>query len=240
MTTPEDTRETRRSSAWPLVVVTLGLAGLATAAFVAHSARRVPADVIDSSRSLLAAFRTGTVTTRFVSYATEMSGSNYLQFATLNETERFERTDSRTVLWGQLELPDVVVRAEAPVEYTYYLDLDERWDLQIEEGTVLVKAPRIRANAPAIDVSAIRYEVEDRSMLRDEDEALRNLQQGLSKLARERARDNVSLVRELGRKKTEEFIRKWLMASYDDADRYRIVVVFEDEATPVTRGEAPR
>ena len=87
-----------------------------------------------------------------------------------------------------------------------------------------------------IDVSNIRYEVTDRSFLRDEEEALENLRRGLSQLSKQRAAQNVSLVRELGRKQTAEFIRTWLMSSYDDADGYRIEVVFADEARP----EPPR
>jgi thymidine kinase len=133
-------------------------------------------------------------------------------------------------LWGQLALPDIVVRAEAPVEYTYYLDLDEPWELVLEEHAVIVRAPAIRYNTPAIDVSNIRYEVAERSFLRDEEEALENLRKGLSQLSKQRARENVTLVRELGRKQTAEFIRTWLMASYDDADAYRIDVIFADEA----------
>lgn len=223
-------------SPWPTVVTILGLASLALVAYVFHSTRNLPGDVIDSGRSLIEAFKSGTVTTRFVSYAAEMSGSNYLQFANLKQVEVFERTDSASVLWGQLALPDVVVRAEAPVEYTYYLDLDERWDISVDDQNVLVQAPAIRWNQPAIDVSKLRYEIADRSVLRDEEKALENLRSGLSELSKMRAQENVSLVRELGRKKTSEFIRNWLLSSYDDADRYRVEVLFADEMPPLQPG----
>ena len=224
--------KTDRRSPWPGVVALLGLASLALAAYVFHSTRSLPGDVLDSGRSIIEAFKSGTVTTRFISYAAEMSGSNYLQFANLKQVEVFERTDSATVLWGQFALPDVVVRAEAPVEYTYYLDLDERWEILIENQTVLVHAPEIRFNAPAIDVSSLRYDVADRSVFRDEDYALENLKSGLSELSKMRARENITLVRELGRKKTQDFIRSWLLSSYDDAKSYRIDVVFADETKP--------
>ena len=220
---------TDRKSPWPGVVTLLGLASLVLVAYVFHSTRSLPGDVIESGRSLIEAFKSGTVTTRFISYAAEMSGSNYLQFANLKQVEVFERTDSATVLWGQFALPDVVVRAEAPVEYTYYLNLDDRWELLIEDQTVLVHAPEIRYNQPAIDVSNLRYDVADRSVLRDEEEALENLKRGLSNLSKMRAQENIALVRELGRKKTKDFIRNWLLASYDDAKSYRIEVVFADE-----------
>ena len=113
-------------------------------------------------------------------------------------------------------------------------DLDEPWELVLEEHAVVVRAPAIRYNTPAIDVSNIRYDVADRSFLRDEEVAVENLRKGLSQLSKQRAAENVSLVRELGRKQTAEFIRNWLMASYDDAEGYRIDVIFADEARPET------
>ena len=227
--------EPKVQSRWPLVVTVLGLAAFGLAAFVFHQTRSLPLDLIEEGTSLARAFRSGTVTTRFISYAAEVSGENYLQFATLTEMEIFERTDSATVLWGQLELPDVVVRARAPVEYTYYLDLNETWELTLEDGAVTVRTPEIRYNSPAIDVSEIRYEVSSGSLLRDEDEALQNLSRGLSGLAKSRARENIALVREVGRKKTEEFIRNWLLAQYEDGDSYRVEVVFADETREESR-----
>lgn len=235
-------------SRWPLALTVLGLGLLSLAGYFFHSTRSLPGDLIEQGRSLLGearsvaeGFRKGTVTTRFISYAAEMSGSHYLQFATLKEMEVFERKDSATVLWGQLALPDIVVRAEAPVEYTYYLDLDEPWELVLEEHAVVVRAPAIHYNTPAIDVSNIRYEVADRSLWRNEEEALESLRRGLSQLSQQRAAENVTLVRELGRKQTAEFIRTWLMASYDDADAYRVDVIFADEArSEPTFTELPR
>jgi hypothetical protein len=224
------------------VVALLGLGALALAVYFFERTRSLPGDLIESGRSIArdvrsvaAAFRSGTITTSFTSHAVEMSGSHYLQFATLKETEVFERTDSVALLWGQLALPDVVVRAEAPVEYTYYLDLDERWEFVISDAdarTVLVRAPEIKFNTPAVDASRIRYEVKEQSMLRDEAAAVENLKRGITGLARDRARENVALVRELGRKKTEEFIRSWLLSSYDDARDYRVEVRFADESEP--------
>ena len=49
----------------------------------------------------------------------------------------------------------MVVAATVPVEYTYYLDLDESWDFVLREGTLVVLAPEIRFNTPALDVSRL-------------------------------------------------------------------------------------
>jgi len=222
---------------WPLLFALLGFGVLALAGYVFHRAQRLPGELLEEGRSIAselrsvaAAFKTGTITTTFVSYAAEMSGSQRLQFATLKEMEVFERTDRAQVLWGQLELPEVVVRAEAPVEYTYYLDLEERWDFLLEGQRVLVQAPQIRFNTPAIDVSRLRYEVKSGSVFRDEALALENLKRGLGELARARAAENVGLVRELGRKQTTEFVRTWLLSRYDDASSYHVEITFAGEA----------
>jgi hypothetical protein len=225
-----------------MVVALLGFGILALAAWAFHRVQRLPGELLEGGRSVAAelrsvaaAFKTGTITTSFVSYATEMSGGQKLQFATLKEMELFERTDRAQILWGQLELPEVVVRAEAPVEYTYYLDLEEPWDFRIDGQTVLVQAPAIRFNTPAIDVSRIRYEIKSGSLFRDEALALESLRRGLTGLASRRAAENLPVVRELGRKETSEFVRTWLISRYHDAASYRIEVVFPDE----TRAQEP-
>ena len=58
-----------KKSPWPGVVALLGLASLALVAYVFHSTRSLPADVLDSGRSLVEAFKSGTVTTRFIGLA---------------------------------------------------------------------------------------------------------------------------------------------------------------------------
>ncbi len=226
------------SSGWPvafsLVVISAMLIGAGL--YVFKSLRDAPGDAVDKSRELLQdlrsvaeAFRQGTIETRFTSYATSVSGSSFLQFATLHQTEVYTRTDEASVLWGQLELPEVVVSATVPVEYTYYLDLEERWNFRIEGRTLTVETPEIRFNRPAIDVSGMRYEVRQASLLRDEEQAIEQLQKGLTRLSLARAREHIQLVREVGRRETEEFVASWLARSFGDGEDYILRVVFPDE-----------
>ncbi len=220
-------------SRWPVafavtVIVSMALL-VGGGLYLFKSTRDIPRDVLHQLSDIAQAFRTGSVTTSFVSYATEVSGSNHLQFATLKQMEVFQRKDSLAVLWGQLELPEVIVEARAPVEYTYYLDLDDRWELRLEGRTIRVLAPEIKFNKPAIDASAIRYEVRSGSLFRNEQEVLDGLRDSLTEASKYRARQNVSLVREVGRRKTAEFVSKWLARSFTDNEAYRIEVVFADE-----------
>jgi hypothetical protein len=144
--------------------------------------------------------------------------------------EVFERTDSRATLWGQLALPDVVVQARAPVEYTYYLDLNGKWEMELEDNSVLVIAPAIEFNTPSIDASAIRYDVREGSLFRDEDIVIDKLREGLMEMSRQRARENVALIRELGRRKTAEFVQKWLTQTFSDGNAYHVEVYFPGES----------
>jgi hypothetical protein len=220
-----------------VVVIAAMLIGAGLYTF--RSIRNLPFDSAAAGHDLLAgigevaaAFKEGTVTTTFISYATEVSGNSYLQFAALKEVEVFERSEAASALWGRLDLPTVVVQATAPVDYTYYLDLDATWNLWLEGETIHVRAPAIEHNTPAIDVTQLRYEVRESSLFRDEDEVLTRLKDGLTEMARGRAQDNVALVRELGRRKTEEFVQTFLVSRFGLERGHPVVVVFADEVAP--------
>ena len=234
---------TRSQVLWPLAFVglTLGLILAIVIGFVIIRLTAIPRDLVSGGRELAIeamesveriaqAFSTGTVQTSFVSYATELSGGAYLQFATIGQTEVFERTDSASFLWGRLKLPDVVVEARVPVRYTYYLDLEDEWLLTLEGTTVDVLAPLIQPNQPAVDTSAIDYRVQSDSVLRDEDAVLEQLRLGITEELAIRAEDNISLVRELGRRTTADFVRTFLLSQFgEEVERYRIEVRFRDE-----------
>ncbi len=240
---PRDARKPRSQVLWPLafVTLTLGLIVVIVIGFVIIRVTAIPGDVVSGTRELARdaalaveriaeAFHTGTVQTSFVSYATEISGSAFLQFATLDQTEVLQRTDSASLLWGRLRLPDVMVEARVPVRYTYYLDLEDEWLLTLEGTTVNVLAPGVRANRPAVDASAIEYRVQTDSVLRDEEAVLEQLRLRITDQLSARAGENIALVRELGRRKTADFVRTFLLAQFgDDVESYRIEVRFRDE-----------
>jgi hypothetical protein len=237
--------EPRRPShaPWALAAATLAVAGMVVAGglYVFRSLRSLPAEVVQGGRQALhdlrevaAAFRTGTVTTTFRSYATEVTGTTRLQFAELRQEELFERRDTEAVLWGALALPDVVVEARAPVTYTYFLDLAKEWRFRLEGRDVLVVVPPVEWNRPAADVSALRYSVREGSVFRDEQVALDRLRSELTPLLDRRARQHVPLVREAGRRKVEAFVEGWLIQGFADGGDHRARVVFGDEPAAAT------
>ncbi len=197
---------------------------------IASGGRELARDTIEGVERIARAFRTGTVQTSFLSYATEISGNAFLQFATLDQTEILERTDSASLLWGRLRLPDVMVEARVPVRYTYYLDLEDEWSLTLEGTTVRVLAPGVRANRPAVDASAIEYRVHEDSILRDEDAVLEQLRSQITDRLAARAGENIALVRDVGRQRTAEFVSTFLLSQFgEDAAGYAIEVRFRDE-----------
>ena len=209
---------------WMVMALIVAAGGL----YVFKSCRDLPGDVIGKAgralTDLASAFKRGTVTTSFFSYATSISNQHYLQFATLKQTEVFTHEEVRVVL------PDVVVEARAPVEYTYYLDLNAKWQFVLQDNVVHVFAPTIRFNKPAVDPSAISYEVKKGYV--NTAEAQENLKKLISGLVVVRARENVPLVRETGRRQTTEFVEKWLMKSFTDGKDYPVKVYFADEPAP--------
>jgi hypothetical protein len=228
---------------WALAAATVAIVAIVVGSglYAFRSVRSLPGEVAEGGRRALqglgqvaAAFRTGTVTTTFRSYATEVGGTTRLQFAELREEEVFERRDAEAILWGALALPDVVVEARAPVTYTYFLDLDKEWRFRLEGRDVLVVAPPVEWNRPAVDVSALRFAVREGSVFRDADLAKDRLRSELTPLLERRAREHVAFVRETGRRKVEEFVETWLVRRFADGSEHRARVVFADEPAAAT------
>jgi len=191
-----------------------------------------------SVRNAAEAFRTGKIETSLKSYATELKGVSRFQFAELKQQESFERTDSASLAWGLVPLPDVVVEARGEVVYTYALDLKKPWDIRLHDGIVDVTTPFPEPGVPALDPSTLTFTIKKNSVLRDEAAVRSALQSGLSGLLKERAQQNIALVKETGRKATEDFVRNFLISSYDDASSYIVRVRFlgEPEASPRIKG----
>jgi hypothetical protein len=228
----------RRSPLGPALLALVSVIALVVlgTAYVVHRAASLPRDLaregratLEKLRDLVASFQSGTAVTSFAREATEIVGSSRLQFATLKQVEVFERRDGQTLFWGQLPLPDVVVEARAPVEYTYFLDLEKAWTLRLEGDTLFVATPPIEWNQPAVDVSALTYTVRESSVFRDEAAVLGALRASMTEATRVRARGNVALVRETGRVKAQQFVGAWLERRLGERPSAKVVVVFPGE-----------
>lgn len=227
---------------WPVAFTVTGLFVTLAGVYVFKSCRDLPGEALnrtgqvmkqagEAASKVAAAFTKGTITTTFTSYATTLTGSEYLQFANLSQTEVFTRRDEASTAFGLVPLPDVIVQATAPVTYTYYLDLNGRWDFRVEDGVIRVVAPIIQFNKPAINASRITYEVKKDSVLRNSAEAMESLKESLTSLSYLKARSNINLVRETGRRQVEMFVETWLAKSFTDGKAYAVKVQFRNELT---------
>ncbi len=230
----------RNPWAYPVMWMVLCLILVLGAVYVFKSCRDLPGETLDKTSKLLsqagdklerlaAAFKQGTVTTTFTSTATSMSGSQYLQVATLSQQETFTRKDESSLAYGYLPLPDVIVEASAPVSYTYYLDLNAKWDFHLKDGVISVVAPDIRFNKPAVDVSRLTWEVKKDSMFRKTGEAMESLKGSITWLSYKKAGANAELVRETGRRQTELFVQNWLARTFPDGKNLPVKVRFRSE-----------
>jgi len=218
-------------SPWPRVVVTLGVLAMLLGAglVIFRQMVKVPVALVSELRSVAAAFTQGTVRTEFLSRAAELAGTSRFQFATLKQAESFKREETGSTAWGWIPLPKVVVQAQAPVEYSYYVELDPRWEFQREGDTVLVFPPAIMASTPALDLSALTFYTLEGSLWWDDQAVRERLRGSLTDALKLRAEDNVRLVREVGRQRLADFVMKWLGDRFDDGQRFQVKIVFPDE-----------
>jgi hypothetical protein len=223
--TAEALRNTRQ-----LWLMILGVVALNSLVFL-KTCSDAPANAIDKAGQALervaAAFNRGTITTQFISHATTMTNTLRLEVAQLHQVEILTRKQETSTAFGFIPLPDVVVEARAPVEYTYYLDLQAAWKFDVRDKIVRVTAPGLRFNKPSVDASGIEYEV--RKGMFKTDEALTALKRSITSMVEARASENIALVRENARRQAGKFVEQWLSRTFVDGKDCVVVVRFDDE-----------
>lgn len=187
-------------------------------------------------------FKTGKVVTEFHDYVTEVKGQQRLQAASLNSVDIFTRVDSKSILWELIELPDVKIEIKMPVEYTYYLDLKDKWNFEFDENMMHIKvtAPSIKPNTPAVNVSEMRVTVLKESILRNVDAVKDSLFKELMPRLNQLAYEKISLIREIARKEVTNFISSWFVQIYfkDYSTKPKLIsVYFEDETDQTVTGQ---
>jgi len=238
---PEVTNPPAKSS-WPRAVTIIATVAVLTggALLGLRMMRDFPGAALDRGTEMLKtlggeaakvarAFNENTVRAEFISHAAELTGTSRFQFATLRESEVFQRAESGSTAWGLIPLPTVVVEARAPVEYTYFLDFAGEWEFSRVDSHLTVFAPPITANPPSLEISALQFYTLEGSIWRNDGPVRERLKDTLSAALKERAAGNVALVREIGRQRLAEFVEKWLAEKFSDGKALRVKVVFPDE-----------
>ena len=169
-------------------------------------------------------------TESFLFYASRVNGTTRLQVTTLRAIEIFQLSDAPTVLG--IPLPEVVVEARAPVETTWYLDLKSPWTVRVADVSVLVNAPALQFNTPAIDVAHLDYREVKGSLWRRSAPVAEKLRLALGPMARRAAASHLPEVRETARAQVAAFVRAWILHEKGDGKTGPVVVRFADEPEP--------
>ena len=180
-------------------------------------------------------FSDGSITTVFTSKASEIAGSNNLQFAKLKQLEVFEKNEIRR--YFNFQVAEASVRVSIPVEYNYYIDLKAAWKFvyNLEKNTIHIYVPKISFNTPSVDVSGMEVEMK-KSVFINEKKLKDKIFSRITKSLDEKANENINIIREVARRETESFVRNFLshnfsndFSDYEKIKSARMVVRFKDE-----------
>ena len=238
---------------WPRVVTLLGLMVILAAAalWALQRITNTPAAALEKgailakeighqAATVARAFHEQTFRQEFLSTAATLTATSRLQVATLQENEIFRRKESESMVWGVIALPSIVVQADVPVEYGYYLDFNGPWEFAQKDKVVTAYAPLIQPNTPAADISKLTFYTLEGHIWQDDKPVRERLQGSLSAALRARAAEHIPLVRETARRQTQTFVERWLTDSYTDGEHFRVKVVFPDERPgPVAAEQRP-
>lgn len=169
---------------------------------------------------------------KFYAYATQITGKQRLQVAKLQETEVFERTSQAKAFW--IDLPDVVVKAVVPVEYGFFVEMNQGWKFQLVGDEVLVEVPALTNSTPAVDISRLQFEVVKGGLLRNEKKEVEKLQKELMAMLVEKSIEYRAKVRSEARASIEQFVKGWLTQMTGKLPSEKVKVRFADEAESTT------
>lgn len=161
----------------------------------------------------------------------ELKSTQNLQVAILKSGESFvlERTEKYWKAEGK-----ATVKVDVPVRYYYFLDLKKEWQFHWDQETdgLIVIAPPIEFNEPAIDYHKAHHQVVETSVLIDEDEMLVSLKRTLPGKVRARAKEHMSLAKDSIRREARAFVEDFFLPRLKEQFPGKVFVrdiVFNDE-----------
>jgi len=189
-------------------------------------------------KEIATGFSSGKVINDFHDYILKIEGSNRLQVASLKSFDSFSKSDSKNIFWDLIKLPDVVVEFQAPVEYTYFIDMTKKWEFRWKEKEQVVVAisPPLEPGTPAVDVSNMKIIVREGSFLRDANEVKEKLKNEMTGRLLQVAAEKIPLIRETARTEAKKFLQNWFMNFYFKNSKVKpkdLIVYFSNEGTTV-------
>lgn len=151
----------------------------------------------------------------FKTYIQSIKSVQKLQLAEIQTNEVIERTSKYSIFWDRIQLPEVVVQAQVPVVYSYFVDLKQEFQFELQNRSLIVRAPNLMAAPPSVDISGISYQVKKGSLFRNHQAAVNELNQIISPLLIESAEKNKTLISENAKKELSAFLQTWLAGLSD-------------------------
>lgn len=171
----------------------------------------------------------------FSSYVVGLQGQNHLQVATLQTREEFVITSEKKLL-RYFSGGTVEVSAKVPCEISYIVPLkDAEWQFFVRDNgkRLIVIAPEISFNRPAVDLAKYELRVDKSSMIRDSEEVKTLLQGQIPAFLEEVGHKNITSIKDTARLAIKDFIENWLMTALNDGKVSQPVVdrvFFHDES----------
>lgn len=171
------------------------------------------------------------ITEKFATTIQQLTGKQSLYVAKLHTVEVVERTSAAKALG--ISLPSVVLEAEIPVEYNYYVPLSGGWRFEVRDRVLKVFPPELTSSRPAVDLAKMKFKIKKGSVLRNQKELLKKFESDIPGFLIERAIQHRDSVRDEARNSVEEFIRSWILTSMTHLEIEQVEVQFpQDSLTP--------
>lgn len=171
------------------------------------------------------------LTQDFKSFTLGGKSTQKLQLAEIKKLEIIDKKSSKT-LWQMVRLPDVVVRFQTPVTYTYYIDLNDDLKVSLKDGLLKMEFSQIKVNEPAADLSQMEFFVKEGSLLRNNQEALDSVRPELSKLLRQSSLQSLPEAEELARGALFELAMKWKQSGFLEFNELQIDINHSQQNKP--------
>lgn len=99
--------------------------------------------------------------TSLASYITSANSTQKLVLFEVNAVEKIKRTESLNPLWSLISSAQLNVEMLVPVQYSFYIDLQDKLSLEYQNSVLVVTAPSLMSSQPAPDISGISFSVKE-------------------------------------------------------------------------------